>query len=420
MDITQGCVNVQLILQSVVHPPCQFHPESSEMKVEKAFFVKKKSRGRKVWDMNKFLIKLMLALSFGCINFLFANLKRDGKVAQLCFYTLVFALGNLALPSFTVLQDHAKEYCFAMTQIFKLAEFRAIGYPSRRRLPSVNETIVYLSFLVTVTAIPIMAIVMPFVLSYHPVKMCAEVLSGILGVSLPTSSYYKIFVKISSSLVYGFVATHGAGIWLFLILSIANFAETMQTISVKLFHPHNHAILMFPIYMTKYHGKRKNSDVEKHIKMFFSATSASFSECWRLHQILKILIEAGSSVASQFLQMLVLMGILAAACSGYTALRLYDKLAPSVYFCLSLIFPMFITINFVFITLASVPSDHGTKFRQWWKWKLVRKVDRMRLRACAPIGYTFGFIENCTRKTALSIADVGVNLVASLTLLRSS
>lgn len=70
------------------------------------------------------------------------------------------------------------------------------------------------------------------------------------------------------------------------------------------------------------------------------------------------------------------------------------------------------------ITLAAVPETYASKFKQMYKLDLVKRLDRIRLRACPSMGYCFGFIHNCKRGTALSITDVTVNLVATLTLLK--
>lgn len=83
----------------------------------------------------------------------------------------------------------------------------------------------------------------------------------------------------------------------------------------------------------------------------------------------------------------------------------------------SLPLPVVIVTIVELCTLTSIPAEDAAGFRRRWRWKLTRKVDRMWLSSCPPVGYAFGFVTECRKFTAFTIADVIVNSVTTLALL---
>lgn len=142
----------------------------------------------------------------------------------------------------------------------------------------------------------------------------------------------------------------------------------------------------------------------------------AFKKCLNLYCCLRILTMAGNASCSNFVQTLITTGIIFSTCGGYTCIKLYGIMPPAFYFSASLVFPIVILIVFVMITLGSIHEENAITFRQAWRLYLFRKIDRKRLACCYHIGYSFGIVDKCKRKTALSITDVVINQVASLAL----
>lgn len=133
--------------------------------------------------------------------------------------------------------------------------------------------------------------------------------------------------------------------------------------------------------------------------------------------MVQILICIINQSVDGFVQPLIVMGVLSAACSGYAFVKLGGHLPLIVYVAVSLIFPVNLIVNFVMITLAAVPHKIGVLFNLFWEGRLTKREGRMQLRSCPPCGYSFGFIDTLRMQTALSIADIIVNFAATLALL---
>lgn len=146
----------------------------------------------------------------------------------------------------------------------------------------------------------------------------------------------------------------------------------------------------------------------------------SFSTSFKLYSKIQILIRVGNQFISIFIQTLIVMGVLLAACTGYVFVKLDGYLPTCLYLIMIPLFPIAIITDFLFFTMFSVPSENAMKFRQYWKGKLTKKLERLQLLSCAPIGYSFGFVDNCQRKSALSELDVEVNGVACLSLIQAN
>lgn len=374
MEITQGCVNVQLLVQHIVRPSVRVVTTNKTVKLQEWNW-----RGHSVvHSFGKFLQILSATYAAFRIMALFRHWKEGNNVEQLCLTTLQFALANMPLGASSILEDKSNDYCFVITECLKLTKFQWLGYPSAKRHLSFLESAVYLFSSGTFTT-PVLYQITVFVIDHHPLKLAAQWLH------LPKTALSDILIAIFSSVVYDCASVHGTGSFFYVLLGMVSFIEVMHTVSFQLLDRHN--VLCFTSKL-------------------------------RLYRIMYILIQTGNGIADRFLQRLVVMGILAASCSGYVIIKLYGELSIMIYLIISAIFPMIMLATFAMVTLAAIPESNAAKFKQLWKWELMKRSDLIRLRSCPPMGYCFGFVHNCKRGTALSIADVTVNLVATLTLLR--
>lgn len=226
-----------------------------------------------------------------------------------------------------------------------------------------------------------------------------------MKMELSDLAYFKIVTNIFSNLFYSAIAIYGGGIWLSLLIIMLAFGESTMVISSKL---------------NNYKGQVTMIATKSGSKFRRKIYQISFVDKLLFYRTITIVTRLGCQLISIYVQCLILMGILLATCSGCVAIKLYDDLPFLIYICMSLLLPLLIIVNFGLVTLASIPQENGEKFQHFWKTQLIRRIDRMKLQSCPPLGYSFGFIKKCERKTALIIADVGLNLIATVTLLQST
>lgn len=381
MEITRGCVTVLIMLQRVMFLPLQFFTNNMELREKQSFF-KHYSRSRKIWKVTKICITCWALFSAIRIKFLIHRWKQDNNMEQLCIYTILLCITSLAIVAINTLECTTNELAFGLTQSLKIVKFYSI-YHSRRRLPDMKELFV-LGFCGTCVIVSALIFTgFPLLLNYHPLSL---ILKWVLG---PKNRLlqFEYILGILSSIVYSALAIQGGGSILFLLMTILSFAEAMFVISYKLLSQNRSSLRSFWIHL-------------------------------RLYRQMKILVREGNKAVADFLQALLILGVLMASCSGYVVVKLYGNLPFILYLLVTPIFPACVSIRFALFMLASIPAENATKFRCFWRDKLRRKSERLQLLSCSPIGYAFGFIRFCHRRSALSVSDVEVNAIASLALMR--
>lgn len=377
MELSQGCVNVQLLLQRILYPSIQIVAVNDTIKFQVHVW-KKNAIARRCHTVGKLLAIALLIATAIRVLVLFRFWKEGNNAEQLCFNTLVFAMCHLPLGAYSILEHNFSAYCFAMTECLNLVKFRRLGFPSTRRHLSLSESAVYM-FSAGMLAMPVLYQINVFAIDHHPLKLAAKRLN------LLTNIWTNILVALLSSVIYDFASVHGSGSFYFVLLGMVSFIEGMHIASSRLLRRGGMRI---------------------------------FKNQLRLYRVIYILLQIGGGVAGHFAERLIAMGILTASCGGYVFIKLCDDLPIFIYTIISLCFPLFISCMFLMVTLAATPESNAAKFKQLWKRELMNHSDRIRLLACPPLGYCCAFIHNCNRRTALSIANVTVNLVATLTLLK--
>lgn len=404
MEITHGCINVLLLLQKMFHPPLQIFLINAEVHARCQYYPfrpcksSKDRKAKNIWNLNNVLFKIaVLFVALRC-GFLFHHWNEDNNIEQLCCYAGAFAIGILVLFTFHCYQSDLEEFSYVFPQALKIAKFVWKGYPSSI-LKVVHEkaTVVYGYFFFYLISIPAASTATVLVLDYHPIRLIAKWI--LMNMKISDLAYLKTVTNIFSNFIYCSLSIYGGGIWLSLLVIMLAFAEAMMIISKQLGN-------------RKYCFTMTTSKTKEQFKR-----SVSFANKLVVYRTTNILIRLGCQLISNYAQCLIVMGILLATCSGCVLVKLYDDLPFLLYSCMSMLLPLLAMINFGLITLASIPHENGEKFRYFWKKQFVSRMDRMKLKSCPPIGYSFGFIKNCERKTSLIIVDVSLNLIASVTLL---
>lgn len=413
MDITRGCVNLQLLMQRICHPPAYCEVSNEHIKLTPTFYKGTNSLASKLYNLNRYLVTLFSIFSVIRLAKIFNHWREGNNPEEICVYTLILAICNLGLSALNSLRLYTGEMCISEENALKLMKFRMTGYPSLRRIPSLTESLIYIVLGGFLPLIACCAVISPFFLNFLPLRLLAVRLFEEIGLSVDW--YYNLILDLASGILYGYYIIHGGGNLLFLLLGCTAFCEAMQNLSSQLF---KRATTMAQMTSLKIKVKNDTLQVVENRREAVGQNILSFCQCLKLYRIMQILIRMGNQAASEFLQVLLTMGVLLAGSGGYAFIKLYYHLPVLLYLGISFFPPLCLIVNFVLISLAAVPSKNGIRFKHFWRDKLMKKVNRLQLQSCLSIGYSFGFVANCTKQTALSIADVILNLVATLTLIR--
>lgn len=415
MEITRGCVILQLILQRICHPPAYCVMVNQELKMVPNFFKGTPSLASRWYNLTKFL-ETFTSVFAALRIFTLLNHWRDGRnLEEICFYTIILCVCNLGLSALNSLHAYASEICIAEENGLRLMKFRITGFPTIRKFPGLREFLVYIVLGGIIPSLAFCSAIAPFFLDYHPIKLITFWLYSTLGLQLDW--YLSTLLDLLSGILYGCTMLHGGENVMFLLLGCVSFCEAMENLSFQLFN--RTIITKISLNMPSRKIKlRRNWRDEDITMVVVRRTTFTFHRCLKLYRVMQILIRTGNQTVSDFLQTLIIMGVLLAGCGGFTCIKLYHRLPLLIYTVVSFLLPLCLVVNFVLIWLAAVPGINGLRFRNHWKSKLGRKVSRLQLQTCSPIGYSFGFVVNCKNHTALSIANFILNLVATLILLR--
>lgn len=384
MELTQACVIVQLLQQHVIRLPIYISVSGGkfEMKVNESFFQLKSIHGICL-EIRKLLFFSIPMFSLVYMEHLRENWRKGNNAEQLCIYTLILCLTGMSFVALSTLEEERNELAFAITQSLKLVGLRKQDRPFWKESLSFKGTLVFTIFGSIAITCTMLSIGFALLLDYHLLKL---ILSWCLPPNI-NELYYEVFIAAFSIVVYSWLVLHGGGAVLFLLTWILSICEALHLISERLAETH-----------------------ELSLHQRFSAHLKHFRH-------LQVLLRATNVAAGDFLRTLIMMGIGLSVCGGYTLTKLRD-LPLTVYLIISPHFPISVTLCFTLCTLAALPNENAVKFMRFWRGKMISKGDRARLRSCPDLCYTFGFVTNCQRRTGLTIVEMEVDAIASLTLIQ--
>lgn len=405
MEVTQGCIHLQLLLQRICCPPFRLVILNENLHMISTLDTKTYPRAIKLWITSKIIIGYAVIFCTFQIALLFRNWKVGNNAEQLCVCTLILGLCSIGMFALRTMQERGEEVIITNIRCLKFAGFRVTSPPSIRRVPALKENLIYVLFGGTLFALLATATVGSFFLDYLFVKLTGTFLLEKAWPQLPLSLpfYCDISLNLLSTLYLRFAILHTGGNGVHLLLSLTIFCEALNSMTLKLFEK-------TPFFAFTQCRDATSTDKPQRKEL-------SFVECFKLYRIIQVLMWTMNEAADGFVQPLIVMGILSAAASGYTCIKLGGIIPPVVYSGLSLILPVSLIVNFVLIALAAVPNKNATTFKRFWTSRATRKFNRLALQSCPPIGYSYGFVETLRMKTALTITDIIINLVATLTLL---
>lgn len=383
VTLTRGCVSAQRLLQQIIVLPIQVCAAEMELKVVKSF-VDSKSHARLVWKLTKHFVTFLTITALFHISTIFKHWKEGNNAEQICIYTIIFCLTRIGIVAFDTLEASRFEFASSITQTYRLSKFAKTG-GKRKVLNKLIEIFIVQVSATSLIVTTFMFAGIPWFVDYHPIYLIIKWIWGLHALN----SSFALILRIASIIVYAGVAMQGGGVVVYLLLITVSFTEAMFKASFNML------------------------EVKQQTVHFIA-----FSRNLKLYRCVQILINYGSQIVADFLQTLLMMGILLAACSGYTFIKLANAIPLTLYLLVSFFFPLCISVDLLLFAFAAAPAENAIKFKRMWGVKLVRKMDRLQLRSCPGISYAFGFIRNCQKKTALAVIDVEVNSAASLSLIR--
>ncbi|CAL8129277.1 unnamed protein product [Orchesella dallaii] len=379
MALTTGALNVQSFLQRLVPPPFLINPKTLEI-------TKNPNTQNKWLKLTKTLLifSIFYHLVFAILRLLWINFKtiKPENLFQNFMYFLVLSMTAIALNSYTVLENSESEIRFLLKQEIKLLPARTSKNLELKSLFIYIFAMIFLAFPIFVTSFP-------FYLDFDPLQLV------IISVFPYFYGYpcFKCGTKIIASFIYASTTFYGAQLVLNVMLVATIDLEIMQYYTLKLF---------------------SNSTA---IDTTYNATLSQFKICrWRFNTT-QILIKIANEIFSEFLFVLATFGIGLGAVCGYAAISLYDVLPAASYYATPCILGICVTYDFLHFPLAAVPNRNGARFIFFWKKKIFGKMEKLQLRACPRIGYSFGPIRMLSKSTALAVADCILNWTVDLALI---
>lgn len=400
MEITEATFRLLPFLQKYINPPVLFNPVTMEM-IENTFF-EKKSRERILWQISTLDLLFLAVSSVVRIKTLFNRWNEGNNTEQLCVCTALLTFCSFNLMVYRNLAKARKEIAFAFTQALKLIKHKFTGVRRQQKIRNWKGAMIYATAITMVSGAMVVFCAYS-VLSYNPIKLLVGLLA--LDMSITSHVIFDVMLGVLSGVLYTFTAYHGITCNVFLILVISSFVEVNKVFSYNLFRRrmlHN----TFRVRGDYYAGRAKPL-----------RESLMFRKSMRCYRCLQILISIGNQALGNFLQMGLILGLVLGSLGGYVAIKLYHEFPFLIYTAISLTLPLYVIVIIVLSTLGSIPSENAAGFRRLWRWKLRKRVDRMWLSSCAPIGFSFGFIEECRRITGFSIINVLVDMIVTMVLL---
>lgn len=384
MALTFSCAKLHFYIQNNISLPLTLIKLKS--KEEKNSFALIPNPLFKKWHFSivKNSAKVFLIFSIFRAVSLFNKWHESTNIlTELGFNLFTAAACCIALAEYITKERHLNDFCFLITQRFK-------QFPlSNSRNGKLCQRDILKAFFVYCMAFIIFTFAIA--LGVYPVKRGYDVIQYILFHVLCISSNHILIlcIQVQVGVLYIVLIVHGANFILSGILIIMIFIEAIQQES---YHLHGNTYLAF----------------ENSVKLF---------------RILQIMISTANQINREFSAFFVGMGILTAVCASFAGLLLYDDLPFGVYVSATLLSTLTIAINFLFVSLVSIPNRNASEYQIFWKLRIEKKnlLNWKILRGCPPIGYSIGpAIVRVKSITALTIIDIILSSTATFAVLTMS
>ncbi|CAL8137731.1 unnamed protein product [Orchesella dallaii] len=392
MSISRSAVNVYLFIQHYIYTPfIQLTVEDPKSSKIPTIHIRHKKVSQIVWCIAKLSTVSMKLICLQRIYWINSHWQQY-MVTEFAVIVSCTAVFNLTIVTYLTLERHAEEYAYMMRQSFQLLKISEQDFQSFTKFKSritiaFHQICLYL-FAGSFMAFPIAAIMFPFVMDYDPLQFFLW--------QITPKNISKYWITVVASFCYGLLTIHGTTTALTVILIIIIFGDGVDKISYKLL------------------PAAKMNEMDSNYRL-------AFNKGISLHRILQILIRLGNKALSDYLAVLLMMGDLLVAGSGYFVILRYHHVPMLAYLAACCVMVLGFATTFLLTEMADVPYRNDNRFKRFWKEQLKfvgrRREIRLGIRSCPQIGFSMVIIRNVQKSTGLTIADNFLNSIANIVLL---
>lgn len=407
MDLATGVIKVIGSLQTVFPlPACfRFTDACPQMYQNPSFHAKYTSALSLQFDLpiksnllwSTFSINLTLLIIIGTFQ-LCGALKiwhTEPDFERLGYYALLVSICTIAHQALSVVSLNIKDIIYLINQ--RLIIIRASSNNCSRNGILLGETFMY-GFSAGLGIFPLVFAAIPLFRDYD----CIQALGRFVFSSISDhekNSLKAWTLKVLSCIYFFTVATLGAVIVLFVLLSMLLVQETCIRLSNNLWESKTN-FKNTVVFLVR---RQKNDQ---------------FLSCERRFRILQILFTTGNGIVSKFLAILTGMGITASSWGGFVMVSMYHELPLIIYMACSGVYLTCQVIYMLLVALAAIPNKNGVKFKYDWRGKLGNHTELRMIRSCPELGFSIGLLRNVKNITALQIFDTTINIIATLAIMK--
>lgn len=409
MSLTQGSINLQSLIQSIISLPIYLDPATLQVRPNHQSIRYRLPNGKPKICLGALIFSFVyitdVMFTLFCLwrlCYLYVNWETVNDPEQVSVYIFLLSGYAISVSVYPTYANNVEGICYIINQRFKLLKVISLGFPSLKRLPKLGEVYIY-GFALCLLFVPVASALGPFVVRYSMLQIVYLQLFKIFGYT--PSLVLTITLKISESLVYGSLCFHYYGVVMSNFIVIFVFLEAIQKLSSRLFE-------QLSFYNDANFGLLRKGKLDS------QRWQRRFSKAFKLFRSLEILMRSANMIFADFIVVSAGIGVVLATVGGFTLLKLYNDLPLIIYSCISLMLPVVLGINFILHILTAIPHDNGEMFKVYWKTSLkLNRMERLQLRACGSLKYYYGPVEEARRQTALTITDFIANSIATFALM---
>lgn len=380
MVVSLACVNIFCALDRWCPflLPFKFiyskHNTNSIKVMSNPCFTSNRPFGKIFWLTVQGLRFFVILLSFFQIITVITDWNSNDDFVTLCYYCLQFAAILSNWFCCQALYKFANDICYLTTQRFLLVKIV-------HSKTDIHSVLVY-GFTFAFSGCPVFFGAMPF-----------------LGKSFENKTFlHKAVVSVTTALV----STHG---------------------TLLFFTPFLLSIIYFESFSFLFDSACKTDMHDDQIaKMCLTKGSCEFfRKALRKYRCIQYMVQCLDIIIRRVCLEILAVGTIVVSWCGYVTVTMYNEFPVFLYIsCASVCIAGFLT-NTVFITLGARIYNQSVQFKIYWKQKgrTAGKIDSRKLKACPELNLNIGGIENVRKDTSLLIADVFLNCIATLVLMKT-
>lgn len=143
-----------------------------------------------------------------------------------------------------------------------------------------------------------------------------------------------------------------------------------------------------------------------------------FIDKYKSMRITQILVTITNSIYSDFLNILIFVGVLVASVGTYATIRLWDSLHIIMYIASPAASLCCYIVAILMTAYADIPRQNALRFHFYWKRQLVMKIDRKKFQSFPNvIGFNVGSYGLATAALGIRICDDIVRNAVTLIIL---